>query len=175
MNPVQSATENKTKNICRLEPFARRDPPLFRDRATPFFLHRRCDHMLRSSRTPPACLTFLSDGAEFLLKFNVVTATLDAVCQAGDRGLKVHQLGTQVGVGWVETDGGHAGRQRDLRRDGHRGGSLLISWKVWSCVGYLTAMMRTILSTVWWCQWLSIWHVAQGNPDRLYQLLSVNL
>lgn len=42
--------------------------------------------------------TFLGDGAEFLLKFNVVTGTFYTVCQAGDRGLKVHQLGTQVGV-----------------------------------------------------------------------------
>lgn len=42
--------------------------------------------------------TFLSDGAEFLLKFNVVAGTLYAVRQAGDRGLKVHQLGAQVGV-----------------------------------------------------------------------------
>jgi len=66
--------------------------------------------------------TVLGNCAEFLLKFNVVTGTLDTVCQAGDRGLKVHQLGTQVGVGWVETDGGHAGRQRDLERDEHHKG-----------------------------------------------------
>lgn len=73
-------------------------------------------HHFFPSRTLPTPPTFLSDGAEFLLKFNVVTGTLDAVCQAGDRGLKVRQLGTQVGVRWVETDGRHTGRQRDLRR-----------------------------------------------------------
>ncbi|TNN36054.1 hypothetical protein EYF80_053782 [Liparis tanakae] len=74
--------------------------------------------------------TFLGNCAEFLLKFNVVTGTLDTVCQAGDGGLKVHQLGTQVGVGGVETDGGHAGRQRDLERDerhkGPEAGRLLV-------------------------------------------------
>lgn len=46
-----------------------------------------------------ACLTFLGNGAKFLLKFNVVTITLYTVCQPGDGGLKVDQLGTQVRVG----------------------------------------------------------------------------
>lgn len=64
------------------------------------------------------CLpTFLGDGAELLLKFNVVAGALYAVREPGDRRLKVHQLGTQVRIGRVEADGGHAGGQRDLERD----------------------------------------------------------
>lgn len=42
--------------------------------------------------------TFLGNGTEFILKFNVVRGALNIVCQTGDRGLEVHQLGTQV---WV--------------------------------------------------------------------------
>lgn len=68
--------------------------------------------------TPRWCLaTFLGDGAELLLQFDVVAGTLHAVCQPGHRRLEVHQLGTQVGVGGVEADRGHAGRQRDLVGD----------------------------------------------------------
>lgn len=47
---------------------------------------------------PAPLPTFLSDGAEFLLKFNVVAGVLNAVCQTGHRGLEVHQLAAQVGV-----------------------------------------------------------------------------
>lgn len=63
--------------------------------------------------------TFLGNGAEFLLKFDVIAGALNAVCQPGDRGLEVHQLGTEVGVRWVEADGWHARRQRDLERGEH--------------------------------------------------------
>lgn len=80
---------------------------------------------VRAPRLP----TFLCDGAEFLLKFNVVTGTVYTVCQPGDRGLKVHQLGTQVGVGWVEADGRHAGRQRDLEEDNDHRGPGSITWE----------------------------------------------
>lgn len=54
---------------------------------------------MQSCVLPARLPTFLGDGAEFLLKFNVVTGTLSAVCQPRDGGLKVYQLGTQVGVG----------------------------------------------------------------------------
>lgn len=63
--------------------------------------------------------TFLSDGAEFILQFDVVAGALDTVRQTGHGGLEVHQLGTQVGVGGVQTDGGHAGRQRNLEGSKH--------------------------------------------------------
>lgn len=63
--------------------------------------------------------TFLSDGAEFILQFDVVAGALHAVRQTGHGRLEVHQLGTQVGVGGVQTDGGHAGRQRNLEGGEH--------------------------------------------------------
>ena len=64
--------------------------------------------------------TLLGDGAEVLLQLDVVAGTVHAVRQARGRGLEVGQLGTQVGVGGVEAERGHAGGQRDLGEQGER-------------------------------------------------------
>lgn len=72
-----------------------------------------------TSYCTPNMPTFLSDGAEFILQFDVVAGALNAVRQTGHGGLEVHQLGTQVGIGGVQTDGGHAGRQRHLEGGKH--------------------------------------------------------
>lgn len=87
--------------------------------------------------------TFLRNGAEVLLKFNVVTRTLHTICQQCDGRLIVHQLSTQVWVGWMEADRRHAGRLRDLDRAGQHTGPLSITWEAQRCLRCVWLTSRT--------------------------------